>query len=99
MIVFRAAMGYAGGTFLVRGQTAINLAFAGVNRFKALFVFAIGVVGIARLCGAAVGGYLTECYSGRDIFLLNVPMALGALALLAVALPDLKARLSERARR
>src|SRR5262249_19458756 len=52
MIVFRAAMGYAGGTFLVRAQTAINLAFAGKARAKALGVFALGVVGVARLCGA-----------------------------------------------
>lgn len=99
MIVFRAAMGYAGGTFLVRGQTAINLAFAGVSRFKALFGFAIGVVGVARLCGAAAGGYLTEWHSWRVIFFLNVPMSLGALALLAAALPDVKERLPERARR
>src|ERR1043165_8018198 len=49
MIVFRAAMGYAGGSFLVRAQTAINLAYTGKARAKALGVFALGVVDVARL--------------------------------------------------
>src|SRR5262249_4757036 len=59
---------------------------------KALGVFAIGVVAMARLSGAAVGGYLTEWYSWRAIFLLNVPMSLSALVLLALVLPDVKQR-------
>jgi DHA2 family multidrug resistance protein len=99
MIIFRAAMGYAGGSFLVRAQTAINLAFSGKARFKAMLLFAFGVVCTARLSGAAVGGYLTEWYSWRAIFLLNVPMALSALTLLVLVLPDVKEQLSERARR
>src|SRR5262249_2506375 len=68
-------------------------------RAKALGVFALGVVAMARLSGAAVGGYLTEWYSWRAIFYLNVPMALSALALLVFAVPDLKNRLHESARR
>src|SRR5262245_35544502 len=59
MLVFRAAMGLAGGTFLVRAQTAINLAYVGKERSKALSMFAVGVVVIARVSGAAIGGYLT----------------------------------------
>src|SRR5262249_39877949 len=98
MLVFRAAMGYAGGSFLVRAQTAINLVFTGKARAKALGVLALGVVCVARLCGAGVGGYLTEWYSWRAVFYLNVPMALSALALL-VFLPDVKGRLVEGARR
>jgi DHA2 family multidrug resistance protein len=99
ILVFRGIMGLAGGVFLVRGQTAINLAYLGMDRFKALLVFALGVVCMARLCGAAVGGYLTEWYSWRAIFFLNVPLSLTALTVLLLAIPDLKARLSTRAQR
>jgi DHA2 family multidrug resistance protein len=93
MIVFRAAMGFAGGTFLVRAQTAIKLAFheSGGGRVKAFAIFAIAVAGIARLWGTAVGGYLTEWYTWRSIFFLNVPLALVALTLLITLLPDFKA--------
>jgi DHA2 family multidrug resistance protein len=94
MLVFRGAMGFAGGTFLCRGQAAINLAFLGMDRFKALLVFGLCVVGVARLCGAGIGGFLTEWYSWRAIFFLNVPLSLTALALLT-AVPDVKARLTE----
>ena len=90
MLIFRGFMGFAGGSFLVRGQTAINLAFLGKDRFKALLVFGFAVVCIARLCAAAVGGYLTEWHSWRAVFVLNVPLSLAVLALLA-ALREFKA--------
>jgi DHA2 family multidrug resistance protein len=99
MIVFRAAMGFAGGIFLVRAQTSIKLAFDERSRVKAFAVFAIAVAGVARLSGAAVGGYLTEWHSWRAIFFLNVPLALAALTLLIALLPDVKARLQPTAQR
>jgi len=99
MLVCRGAMGFAGSTFLCRGQAAINLAYGGSDRFKALLVYAICVVGVARLCGAGLGGWLTEWYSWRAIFFLNVPLSLAALALLTTRVPDLKARLTAAQRR
>lgn len=99
MLIFRAAMGFAGGTFLVRGQTAINLTHLGKERVKAVLVYATGVVTIARLAGPAVGGYLTEWYSWRAVFFLNVPLSLAALAILVIAIPDVKARLADAHRR
>src|SRR5215510_9843450 len=40
MLIFRCAMGFAGGNFLVRAQTAINLIHTGKDRARALVVFA-----------------------------------------------------------
>lgn len=99
MLIYRGCMGFAGGMFLVRGQTAINLVYLGMDRYKALIVFVIGVVCIARVCGAAVGGYLAEWYSWRAIFFLNAPLSVVAVILLAVVLPDVKARLSTKQQR
>jgi DHA2 family multidrug resistance protein len=91
MLVFRGVMGFAGGNFLSRAQTAIYRVYAGMDRLKALLVLASGVVVCARTSGAAVGGYLTEWYSWRYIFFLNVPLALAALVMLVTFLPDVKA--------
>jgi MFS transporter, DHA2 family, multidrug resistance protein len=95
MLVFRGFMGFAGGNFLVRGQTAINRTHVGEARIKALIIFALCVVCGARLCGAAVGGYLTEWYSWRYIFFLNIPLSLAAIILLVAYAPDFKARKAE----
>jgi DHA2 family multidrug resistance protein len=91
MLVFRGVMGFAGGNFLTRAETAIYRTHSGPARFKALVVLAFGVVICARTSGALVGGYLTEWYSWRYIFFLNVPLALAALVMLVTFLPDVKA--------
>jgi DHA2 family multidrug resistance protein len=91
MLVFRGVMGFAGGNFLTRAQTAIYRIYAEMDRFKALLVLAFGVVVCARTSGAAVGGYLTEWYSWRYIFFLNVPLALAAIVMLVTFLPNVKA--------
>jgi DHA2 family multidrug resistance protein len=91
MLVFRGFMGFAGGNFLTRAQTAINRTHAGPDRIKALVILVFGVVILARTWGAAVGGYFTEWYSWRYIFFLNLPLALAALVMLVAWLPDLKA--------
>src|SRR5258706_5445429 len=91
MLVFRGAMGFAGGNFLVRAQTAIYRTHVGKDRVGALAFLVLGVVVIGRTFGAAVGGYLTEWYSWRYIFFLNVPLSLASIVLLAAFLPDLRA--------
>ena len=91
MLVFRGVMGFAGGNFLVRAQTAIYRTHVGKDRVRALAFLVLGVVVIGRTWGAAVGGYLTEWYSWRYIFFLNVPLSLASIVLLAAFLPDLRA--------
>ena len=91
ILVYRGVMGFAGGNFLTRAETAIYRIYAGMDRFKALFILAFGIVICARTSGAAVGGYLTEWYSWRYVFFLNVPLALAALVMLVAFLPDVKA--------
>jgi DHA2 family multidrug resistance protein len=98
MLVFRGAMGFAGGNFLVRAQTAINRTHLGKDRIRALVFLVLGVVVVGRTWGAFVGGYLTEWYSWRYIFFLNVPLSLSAIILLIAFLPDLRAPI-RRARR
>ncbi|HUO07964.1 MAG TPA: DHA2 family efflux MFS transporter permease subunit [Phycisphaerae bacterium] len=94
MLICRGFMGFGGSNFLVRGQTAIYRSYArGKARFVALFVYVIGVVVFARTFAPAVGGYLTEWYSWRYIFFLNVPLSLAALVILIGYLPDVRAKI------
>jgi MFS transporter, DHA2 family, multidrug resistance protein len=91
MLVFRGLMGFAGGNFLTRAQTAITRVYEGKDRMIALFVLAFGVVILARSSGAYVGGFLTEWYSWRYVFFLNVPLALASLVVVAAFFPDIRA--------
>lgn len=91
MLVFRGFMGFAGGNFLTRAQTAITRVYDGKARLKALFVFAFGVVVFARTSGSFVGGFLTEWYSWRYIFFLSVPFSLASLVLIVAFFPDVRA--------
>jgi len=65
--------------------------FEGKARTRALALFAFAVVALARTLSPAIGGYLTEWYSWRYIFFLNVPLILAAVTLLVVFLPDVRA--------
>src|ERR1051326_5088742 len=93
MLISRAFMGFAGGNFLVRAQTAINLTNEGRARARTLTIFAIFLAGTARLWAPLIGGYLTDWYSWRWVFFLNVPLSLMALVLLVSHPWDFKARL------
>ena len=98
MLIYRALMGFAGGSFLVRAETAIYRVFEGKDRVKALAGFAFGAVATGRTFGPAVGGYLTEWYSWRYIFFLNVPLILAAVVLMVATLPDVRSVAASRMR-
>ena len=45
---------------------------------QALAIFGLGIM-VAPVIGPALGGYLTEVYSWRTVFYINVPIGLFAL--------------------
>jgi DHA2 family multidrug resistance protein len=98
MLVYRCTMGFAGGNFLARSETAIYRLFEGKARQRALLLFAVAVVGIGRTLGPALGGYLTEWYSWRYIYFLNVPLILAATVLLIAFVPDVRTVAANRMR-
>ncbi|MDB5576773.1 MAG: transporter [Bradyrhizobium sp.] len=76
----RAAQG-VGGAFLLTASLAIlSNAFSGVERSRA-FAFWGAALGIALAVGPIVGGFITDYFGWRWVFLVNVP----ASALLIVA--------------
>lgn len=85
LIVCRIAQG-VGGAILYPSALAIVVdSFPRQQRGRALAIF-FGIAGGLTAIGPLLGGYLTE-WSWRAIFWVNVPVALVALVLIAIACP------------
>jgi DHA2 family multidrug resistance protein len=79
LILARVAQGAAGGALQPLSQAILMESFPPAKRGMAMAVFGLGVV-VAPIIGPVLGGWITDNYSWRWIFFINVP--LGALAVL-----------------
>jgi EmrB/QacA subfamily drug resistance transporter len=85
IVVFRVVQG-AGGAIMFPAALAIVVqTFALRERGRALAIF-FGIAGGLTAVGPILGGYLTQ-WTWRAIFWVNIPVALIALALIAVSKP------------
>src|SRR5271163_3370723 len=85
IVTFRVVQG-AGGAIMFPAALAIVVqTFALRERGRALALF-FGIAGGLTAIGPILGGYLTE-WTWRAIFWVNIPVALIALALIAVSKP------------
>jgi EmrB/QacA subfamily drug resistance transporter len=79
LVAFRAVQG-AGAAFMMPATLSIiTVTFPAEERGKAIGTWA-GVSALALAIGPVVGGALTEYVSWRAIFFLNLPVAVGAVA-------------------
>lgn len=79
LLACSALQGVAGGAMVPLGQAILMESFPLKKRGMALAVFSIGVV-VAPALGPVVGGWLTDNFSWRWVFYINIPMcALAAL--------------------
>jgi EmrB/QacA subfamily drug resistance transporter len=85
IVTFRVVQG-AGGAIMFPAALAIVVqTFALRERGKALALF-FGIAGGLTAIGPILGGYLTQ-WTWRAIFWVNIPVALVALALIAISRP------------
>jgi len=90
LVAFRAVQG-AGGAIMFPAAIAIVVeTFDLHSRGRALALF-FGIAGGLTAIGPIVGGYLLE-WTWRAIFWINVPVALIALALIAISRPANESR-------
>jgi DHA2 family multidrug resistance protein len=80
LILLRAFQGAAGGGLQPTGQAILNDAFPAEQRGMATAVYAVAVV-IAPAVGPALGGWISDNFDWRWVFLINVPVGV-ALAFL-----------------
>jgi EmrB/QacA subfamily drug resistance transporter len=98
LIAFRALQGLGGGGLLVLAQAAIGVVVAPRDRprYQGLFT---GVFGLANVTGPVLGGVITQLFSWRWIFYVNLPIGVLALALVWRGLPAMGAINTGQARR
>jgi DHA2 family multidrug resistance protein len=78
LIVCRIIQGMTGGVMQPISQAIMLEAFPPRERGKAMAFFGIGIV-VAPILGPVLGGWLTDTYSWRWVFYINIPF--GALSL------------------
>jgi DHA2 family multidrug resistance protein len=87
IVVFRAIQGIGGGGLQPMSQAILMETFPPEERGTAMGVFGMGIV-LGPILGPLLGGYLTDNYSWRWIFYINVPVGLIALALISAFVLD-----------
>ena len=78
MLFARVIQGAGGGALQPLSQSILLESFPPAKRGAAMAVFAFGVV-VAPVLGPTLGGYLTDTYSWRYAFYINIPIGLLAL--------------------
>jgi EmrB/QacA subfamily drug resistance transporter len=79
LVAGRAVQGVGAALMMPATLSIITNAFPAHERGKAIGTWA-GVSALALAIGPVVGGFLTESVSWRAIFFLNLPVAVGAVA-------------------
>ena len=80
LIVSRIIQGIGGGAMVPIAQAVLLESFPPAKRGVAMAVFAMGVV-VAPILGPTLGGWITDNYSWRWIFYINLPIGVVALLL------------------
>jgi MFS transporter, DHA2 family, multidrug resistance protein len=97
LIAFRVLQGATGGAMQPLSQAVLLEAFRPEDRGKAMGFWGLGIV-VAPILGPVLGGWLTDSYSWRWVFYINIPV--GAASLLMTRLfifdPPYLRRQSER---
>lgn len=96
LIAARAVQGLGAGGLVPLTQTIFGDLYTVGDRTRMQAIFSL-IWALSALLGPAVGGALTEHWSWRGAFWINLPPALIAAAIIAVALPAL-ARTTTRVR-
>jgi MFS transporter, DHA2 family, multidrug resistance protein len=78
ILLARAVQGAGGGALQPLSQSILLESFPPDKRGMALAVFALGVV-VAPVLGPTLGGYLTDTYSWRWAFYINIPIGIFAI--------------------
>ncbi|MBS1813121.1 MAG: MFS transporter [Acidobacteria bacterium] len=91
LIAFRALQGLGAGALFPVGLTIVADLLSLERRTKTIGIFS-GMWGVASLFGPLVGGYLTEHWSWRWVFYINLPFGLLAGVLIWFAYTEQHAR-------
>ena len=86
LLLFRILQGLAGGGMVPVSQSILAASFPPEKRGQAFALFGVAVV-VAPVVGPTLGGWLADNWSWRWCFLINGPVGLATIALIAILLP------------
>ena len=87
ILVARVIQGAGGGALQPISQAILVESFPPAKRGAAMAVFALGVV-VAPVLGPTLGGWLTDTYSWRYAFYINIPIGIAALFMINTFIVD-----------
>jgi DHA2 family multidrug resistance protein len=89
LIIFRVIQGATGGGLQPLSQAIMLEAFPPEGRGKAMAFWGLGIV-VAPMLGPVLGGWITENYSWRWVFYINLPVGILALVMSSLFIFDPK---------
>ncbi len=89
LIAARAVMGLAGAMIMPSTLSILTNVFPASERAKAIAVWA-GIAGGGAAVGMILNGFILEHFSWQSVFVLNLPLAFGALVAGFVLVPTSK---------
>lgn len=78
LILFRIIQGATGGALQPLSQAVMLEAFPPQDRGKAMGFWGLGIV-VAPMLGPVLGGWLTDNYSWRWVFYINIPVGIACV--------------------
>ena len=80
LVIFRLIQGATGGAMQPLSQAVLLEAFPPHERGKAMGFWGLGIV-VAPILGPVLGGWLTDTYSWRWVFYINLPVGIASLVM------------------
>ena len=80
LIFFRIVQGATGGALQPLSQAVLLEAFPPHERGKAMGFWGLGIV-VAPILGPVLGGWLTDSYSWRWVFYINIPVGIASIVM------------------
>ena len=87
LIVFRVLQGLAGGGLQPLAQAILFETFPKEKHGQAMAAYALGII-VAPIVGPTLGGWITDNYTWRWIFYLNIPVGIFSLMMMARFIHD-----------
>jgi len=91
MVAYRLLQGVFGAALVPLSQSIMMDIYPHEKRGQAMAIWGMGVM-LGPIMGPTLGGWLTESYSWRWVFLINLPFGIATVLGLIAFLPDSKPR-------
>jgi DHA2 family multidrug resistance protein len=87
LIVARVVQGLGGGALQPIAQATLLESFPPAKRGVAMAIYGLGVI-VAPIVGPTLGGWITDSYSWRWVFYINLPVGIFAIMMIQAFVED-----------